>query len=318
MPAPAAARPLLLVLAHGVGPAELAALGPMAAGVEPLPAALPDRPIAAVLGEFDATRELTDLGVAVDRSAVVLRPAGRSDATAAEVLAGRPAGPADVTLFEARDVLAAAMVGGRAAAAAAATWLGDLLQRLATILRRGDPPELWFVGLGAPIATATTFDLAAAWRRHVLPPLGDDLTLRVGPASAIVRGANQRALDRAAGLLQQTPFARHVTLTPCATGTLHLEARRGVAFGAERLAARPPLPHEVEGVVWAPLGDLARRKGLTFADVLARFWLRAATLHGEVDEGVAATPNVPETVTVDGATTLASTSATLPEATPRQ
>lgn len=286
-PAP---RPLLLVLAHGVGPAELAALGPLVAGPDPLPVALPDQPIAAVLGDFAATRELTDLGVAVDRSCLVLRPAGRSDATAAETLARRPTGPADVTLFEATDVLAQAMAGGRAAATAAATRLGDLLQRLAAILRHGELPELWFVGLGAPITTATTFDMAAAWRRHVLPPLGDELTLRVGPASATVRGANQRALDRAAELLRQAPFAAHGELAPCATGTLRVVARTGVAFGARRLAARPPLPHEAEGVVLAPLGDLARREGRTLADVLARFWLRAATLHGDRTDAVAPEP----------------------------
>ncbi|MBL9077170.1 MAG: hypothetical protein JNL08_06695 [Planctomycetes bacterium] len=287
-------RPLLCVLAHGIGPRELAAVQAGAAtafGVQPSAAlALPAQPVAALLGDLDAVRYLEDLGVAVDRSCLVLRPAGRTDPTAAGVLARRATGPADVTLFEATDVLAQAAVGGPVAAHAAAVRLGELLARLAAILRRGDAPELWCVGLGAPVAVATTFDVAAAWRRRALPPVGDDLALRVTPGLTTVTAANQRALDLAAHWLQAPPFAAHGTVAADRAGSLQFAARSGVAFGRARFTARAPLPAEAHGVVWAPLGDLARRRDLAFADVIARFWLRAAALHADLDDALALEP----------------------------
>lgn len=287
MPPSADRPPLLLVLAHGVGARELdraraaAGLGEM----PPVPVQLPARPVAALLGELGATDELTGLGVAVDRSCLVLRPAGRDDATAAAELARRATGPADVTLFEARDVLAQARTGGATAAAAAAARLGDLLVELARVLRRGDAPETWIVGLGAAVAVRTTFDLASAWSERVVPVLGDRTALRVSDRAAFVATANYRAREILVHRLAEPPFAAHGAVAPGEHGELRFEAGPSVAFGRAPIAARGPLPHEAGGFVQAPLGDLARRSALAFADVMVRFWSRAALLHADLGDG---------------------------------
>jgi hypothetical protein len=275
---------LLLVLADGIGERELLQVrtGATWSGTMPTaPLRLPGDPVAAVLGGLGAAHELHDLGVAVDRSSLVLRPAGRTDATAIAGVARRTTGPADVTVFAARDALPQAMVGGPVAVAAAAQQLGALLDHLGTVLRRGDAPEVWFVGLGSPVAVHRTFDLAAAWRGHVLPPLAHELTLHHTPGSATVHADNQRALDLAANTLRRAPFARHGRVQAVANGQLHFTAAPHVAFGPRPLAARAPLPHEANGIACAPLGDLVRKADLHLADVMARFWLRAATLHVE-------------------------------------
>jgi len=289
---------LLLVLAHGVGERELAPLRAGAAWSGTMPTAplqLPEHPVAAVLDDFDAARQLHDLGVAVDRSSLVLRPAGRTDATAILGAAQRATGPADVTLFEARDVLQQAMVGGPVALAAAAQQLGALLDTLGAVLRRVDAPEVWLIGLGSPVGVRTTFDLAAAWREHVLPPLANELTLHHMPGSATVRADNQRALDLAANTLRRAPFAQNGRVQAIANGQLHFTAAPHVAFAARPLAARAPLPHEANGIACAPLGDLVRMPDLDLAQLMARFWTRAAALHVELtDDAVEARTAAPQ------------------------
>jgi len=309
----AADRPLLLVLAHGIGARELDHVRGDSAWGGTLPTAplrLPEQPLQVAL-DGGAAAELRDLGIAVDRSSVVLRPAGRSDATAVETIARRATGPAEVTLFAANDVLAQAAVGGAVAAAAAAERLGALLDHLGVLLRRGDAPEVWFVGLGSPVTVSTTFDLAAAWRHHVLAPLAHDLTLHGGPGAATVRADNQRALDLAVDRLRRAPFARHGRARQIGNGQLQFAAAPGVAFGPRRIAARAPLPHEANGIACAPLGDLARAPDLDLAQLMARFWLRAAARHVEVDDtdlaarvAVAAPAGPPAAPTADRAAAL--------------
>ncbi len=287
-----AAHPLLLVLAHGIGEPELTQLrnaGSWSGTLPKAPVRLPDAPVTSVL-QAGAAAELRDLGVAVDLSPLLLRPAGRTDATAAELLARRATGPADVTVFEATDVLLQAMAGGPVAAAAATQQLAALLDRLVALLRRGDAPEIWCTGLGSPVAVRTTFDLAAAWHRHVLPPLTNDLRLHGTPAAATVHGDNQRALDIAADLLRRAPFAPHGRVRTLGNGQLQFTAAPGVAFGARPLAARAALPHEANGIACAPLGDLVRTPELDLAQLMARFWLRAAALHVDLAEAVAPQP----------------------------
>jgi hypothetical protein len=314
-----AARPLLLVLAHGIGATELARLrGSGFGGAMPAAAVrLPDLPVQEVL-TAGAAHELQDLGVAVDRCCLTLRPAARTDATAVEMLAQRATGPAEVTLFEARDILAQAMLGGPVAAAAAAEQFAALVERLGAVLRRGDAPELWFVGLGSPVAVHTTFDLAAAWQQHVLPPLADDLTLRTTPGEATVRADNQRALDLAAHALQRAPFASRGRVRSIGNSQLQFVADPGIAFAPHRLAARAPLPHEANGVACAPLGDLARAPELDLAQVLARFWMRAAALHADVADAITHEPvGASKPTTVDSVTpSRSSTPADLPAPTP--
>lgn len=281
---------LLLVLAHGIGPRELPRLHGDTAGLRSLPTAplrLPDHPVGLVLGALDAVRELEDLGIGVDRSAVVLRPRGRTDATALACLTRRVTGPAEVTVLEAQDVLAQAIAGGPTAARAAEQQLSAQLERLTAHLRRGDPPEVWFVGLGAPVAVQVTFDFLTAWRRRVLVPLAHDLVLAGDAGTVTVRADNQRALELATAALHEPPFARHGHVRPLGNGRLQFTAAPSVAFARRRVTARAPLPHEANGVACAPLGDLLRVPDLDLAQLMARFWLRAAAQHGDVGEAPA-------------------------------
>ena len=239
---PGSPRPLLLVLAHGVGERELATVRDAAGWRTDLghaSLALPGNPVRDCLHELDATADLRNLGIDVDRSSLLLRPAGRTDETAMQALAGRALGPAPVTLFEATSVLAQAIAGGTHAALVAAAELGTMLTRLGTRVRRGDLPEVWLIGLGSAAAVHTTFDLDAAWQQHVLAPLADDLALRLLPGLATILGDNQRALDLAAHTLGNAPFARHGHLLPRRPGRLRFAAGAGIAFGKRRTCARP-------------------------------------------------------------------------------
>ncbi len=149
---------------------------------------------------------------------------------------------------------------------------------------------MWFVGLGSPVAVRTTFDFVTAWRRRVLAPLSHDLTPIVSAGMVIVRADNQRALDLATAALHEPPFARHGRLRQIGNGRLQFTAAPGVAFAPHPVAARAPLPHEANGIACAPLGDLARAPDLDLAQLMARFWLRAAALHVVVAETPQATP----------------------------
>lgn len=278
-------RPLLLVLAHGIGEDEFDAVRaaltdePLA---PPAPIGLPGHPVSAVLHRLDATAELRELGVTVDRRALVLRPSGRTDATAVEALASRPMGPAAVTLFESVDVLAQAAIGGRPAARRQAAQFGAAIARLRDLLRRGDRPETWLVGLGSPHAVHTTFDFARAWHERIVPPLAREVRVDVFAGSAMVTATNVRALEFVAAVLQRSPFAAHTTAVPADGCRLCCRARDGVAFGRQRVAARAPAAHEANAVFAAPVGDSVRARGIPFDELIGRFWMRAATLHGEV------------------------------------
>lgn len=275
------ARPLLCVFAHGVGAAELARLQ----ADLPALAAAPATPLAGAidlaadgLGPLDATDRLRDAGVAVDRSAVVLRPAHRSDRTAIDLLAQRPTGPAPVTLFAAGDLpLLAAREGVRGLRVGLAQ-LGDDLRRLGLVLRRGEAPELWLIGLGSLVPVRASFDFAAAFGRHLPPPLGRDLQLHVAAGAARVVAANRRALVLAARALARPPFAAHVAVGAGAAGTLRCLARPGVAFGRRPVVARTARSDEAAPVAALPVPHHASEP-LDVAGVMARFWLRAAALH---------------------------------------
>lgn len=294
MTANPAPRPLLLVLAHGVGEAELVAMRATADACNlaaPAAIALPPHPIQVLLQDHDAARELHDLGVAVDRQSLVVRPSGRTDASAIERIARRATGPAPVTLFEATSVLQQAVAGGPTAALDAARQLGSQLVHLARVLRRGDLPEVWFVGLGAAAPVRTTFDLAAAWQAHVLPPRAHDLMLHVRPGVATITGSNQRALDLVAAQLRGAPFADFGKVEATSTtGQLALRAHAGVAFGRHGMAARAAHPDEARGVFAAPIGATMQQRGIGFAELLARFWMRAAALHVPVQVDGDTTP----------------------------
>ncbi len=279
-------RSLLLVLAHGVGDHELAALRATlgAAALAPTAAMrVPDHPVDALLRSLDATASLRDLGVGVDRSSLVLRPRGRDDATAAEVIGRRATGPAAVTLFASTDVLARAMLGGATAARDAARDLGTLFARLCERLRRGDPTETWFVGLGSPEPVHTTFDVEAAWRARIVAQLADETSLRVTDGVAFVAATNRRAMELAIARMHRAPFA--ACGTPVETGPAQFvfRARPGIAFGRERLAARAPHAADAKAVFAAPCGDSVRARGLSFDELVARFWMRAASLRADID-----------------------------------
>ena len=271
--------PLLLVVAHGVGARELTEIDATALDLpRAAPVELPSDPVRTLAFECDASDALADLGVAVDRRSLLLRPRGRTDATAIERLAERPTGPAPVTVFESTGVLDAAVVGGIRAAAAAARQLGDTLAAARSRLRRGDPPEVWFVGLGSAAPVGAMFDFAAAWRRRVAAPLARDLRVEMAAGAVRIAGANHRALQLAASVLACAPFDRHGEATAPSRGEVVFRARAGTAFGERPVAARATNTRTSTGVFAAPVGDTARRGGLAFAELLARFWMRAALL----------------------------------------
>lgn len=302
MPPP---RPLLFVFAHGIGAHEFDAIGGAQdddALAPPAAIELPEHPVATVLRRLDAAAELRDLGITVDRRSLVLRPQGRSDASAIEALAHRVKGPAAVTLFESFDVLAHAAIGGLPAARRQAAQLAAAVARLRDLLRRGDRPETWFVGLGSPHAVHTTFDFARAWHERIVPPLADEVRLGLSAGSATITAANVRSLDLVAALLRRSPFAAHATAAAAGGCRLHCRARQGVAFGRHRVAARAPEAHEANAVFAAPVGDSVRNRGIPFDELIGRFWMRAATQHGDV---VAPTPTRTPTESVQRAGEIA-------------
>lgn len=277
---------MLLVVAHGVGARELDGMDPAAHRLGPVTTiTLPPDPIGELLHGGDATNELHDLGVAVDRSALVLRPAGRTDATVVARLGERATGPAPVTLLEWFDVLEAAAIGGAAATTAAMARARDLLTTSHERLRRGDAPETWFVGLGSAMPVHTTFDFGRAWNERIVPPLARELHVRVRPDVVTIHGDNRRSLDLAADWLDRSPFARIGTLAAAGPSRLRFFANDGIAFGDRRMAARTTNARSTVGVVAAPASRSALHGSDAFGTLLARFWMRAAELHvPEVDE----------------------------------
>lgn len=282
-------RSLLFVLAHGVGEHELAALRTALGPDDIAPAAgmqVPDHAVDVLLRSLDASTTLRDLGVVVDRSNLVLRPRGRDDGTAALAIERRPTGPAAVTLFASTDVLTRAARGGPSAALEAARDLGALLARLRGRLRRGDPTETWFVGLGSPEAVRTTFDLETAWQERIVAGLAEETSLRLADGVAFVAAANRRAMELAFSRMRRPPFATHGTPIETGPAQFVLRARPGVAFGRERVAARAVHAADAAAVFAAPCGDSVRARGSSFDELLARFWMRAATLHAECADEV--------------------------------
>jgi len=280
-------RPLLLVVAHGVGEPELASLDAASLDLPaPAPLPLPPDPVAVLRHAGDATESLHDLGVAVDRTALLLRPAGRTDATVVARLGERATGPAPVTLLEFAGVLEAAAIGGAAAARRATTQLQDLLVTCRERLRRGDAPETWLVGLGSPTPVGTTFDFLRTWRERAVARLENELSVRVRAGVVTIDAANCRALDLAAAHLARPPFAALGTPILAGPGRLRFHANHGVAFGERRLAARAPNHRATTGIVAAPASRSRVAGDDPFATLLARFWLRAAELQpSEVDAG---------------------------------
>lgn len=265
------------MFAHGVGERELAATRPFFGQDLPrsVAIALPERPVRLLLDDFDATDELRNLGVTVDRSALLLRPARRTDATAADRVGAGPMGPASATLFESTDVLGAARIGGERAALAASTQLGCLVARLAERLRRGDLPEIWLLGSGSPEPVHTTVDPGPLLDRHLPPPLAGELTVRTAAGSVVIAAANTAALLHAARTLAAPPFSGWGTVR-IDDNEARLSAHRGYAFGRRRLAARMPHAKDAVGVVAAPLGSTTPATGIPFEQLIARFWMRAA------------------------------------------
>jgi len=281
--------PLLLAFAEGVGPDALTALRlhgePAGSVVVPL-ADVPANPIACLLGPFDAVVELRDLGVAVDRSSVLFRAANMPDAAVIAALSGRVTGPADVTVLAFSSVLDAARAGGNAAVPRARIELGALLEAAGDRLRSGERPELWLVGLGDPQPVHTTFDVERHFVARVPAPLSQQLQLLVGEAAATVIGENQRALDLARELLGKPPFRGCGTTVLPRPGALQFVASAGFAFGSTRVAGRAAHRNEATAAVLLPAAARTAARSIDFRGLLARFWMRAATLHGH-DESVA-------------------------------
>ena len=233
--------PLLLAFAEGVGAASLTALRlhgcPAGAVLLPL-TDVPDDPAACLLGPGDASAELRDLGVPLDRSSLLFRSTNRSDDAAVAALSCRATGQAPVSVLELESVLVAARAGGLAAVPKGLTRLSTLLEAAADRLRSGDRPEIWLVGFGDVHAVHTMFDVAHHWHRRIAAPLGQQLRLRVTGEAATVIASNQRALDHARELFTSAPFVAHGAVTTVRPDTLRFAAGTGIAFGAQRVGAR--------------------------------------------------------------------------------
>ncbi len=294
-PVTTAARPLLLLLAHGLHARDLGGLrAAEPASATPLELTdLPRDPEDFVLGAGDASGPLWDLGIAVDRSGLALRPRGRSDQIVLENLRRRPTGPAPVTLLSSTAARDVALGGGDRNRAVAE--LDAFLQTARGILRAGDPPEVWLVACGAVEAALVTFDFAGDWERHFAWPWRQELRATVRAEQVTVRATSQRALEHAAAVLQRPPFRGHGALTLPAPGELQFTACTGVAFGRRRLTART----STGGRAAALIPDTGEHvpPTLPFTDWLARFWLRALALHAPAERRVAATPKVAATRT---------------------
>jgi len=278
-----APRPLLLVLAHGLRAADLGGL----TAAEPATTTpveltgLPLEPERFVLGGGDASGALWDLGIAVDRSNLTLRPRGRDDRTALENLRRRPTGPAPVTLISttvARDIALGGGDPGRAVAEVDA-----FVAAVRDALRAGDRPEVWLVACGAVETAMVTFDFAGHYERRFAWPWRQELRATVTSEQVTIRAANHRALAHAAAQLQQPPFRGHGTLSAPTADTLRFAACPGVAFGRHRLAARPSLA--TTGAALVPDTGETLPATLPFAELLVRFWLRAEALHAPADAG---------------------------------
>lgn len=271
---------LLFVLAHGVGRASFTALR-AAIGCRPheLPLAAPagrEDAIGLLAGAADATPQLRDLGVEVDRSSVVLRPAASCDAAVVSALAARARAPAPVTVLELRSVLDTAVTAGEGAARRAVAELAELVAAAADALTRaGGPTETWLVGLGEPVPVARTFDFAGAWRRSAAAPLGRELSVAVGLDRAHLRAATASARDLAVDVLRRPPFRGAGVVADGWDGPRFL-AEPGVAFGSRRVLARPPHPHEAAPVALLPRAPRAADAELDLRGLIARFWMRAA------------------------------------------
>ena len=289
-----ASRPLVLVLAHGLRARDLAGLSCIeSAAATPLAVTeVPDDPEQFLAGEGDASATLFDLGVAVDRSSLTLRPRGRTDAMVLETLRHRPTGPAPVTLLSTRAALDQALGGGDLRHAVAE--VDAFVQQARTILRAGDLPEVWLCACDAAQTARVTFDFAGHYERAFGWPWRQSLHASVRAERAVVRADDQRALEHAAAVLGRAPFRSHGELSQPAPGTLHFTARGGVAFGRRRLAARRGTSSRATALL--PTTGEPLPQTLTFAEWLTRFWLRAQALHAPADRaraqrGAAAAPS---------------------------
>lgn len=274
----ASPRPLLLLIAHGLRAQDLAGLtAAEPAAATPLQlTGVPTEPERVIAGAADASAALWDLGIAVDRSPVCLRPAGRSDTSALENLRRRPTGPAPVTLLTSTFAHDLGLAEGRTRDYAIAE-VDAHLQTAKQILRSGDQPEVWLLACGAWEPVLVTFDFAGAWQRRFAWPWRRSLRASVAAERATIVANDQQALQCAAAVLQRSPFREHGTLTMPRAGTLTFTARAGVGFGRRRVFARPSTSTCAAALTpnsGEPLPD-----ELPFEEWLARFWLRAQSLH---------------------------------------
>lgn len=278
------AHPLLLALVDGVSPAQLRAVAHAAELPvrSELPLHLPaDGDAAAGLAGLDATAPLRDLGLAVDRRSLCLRPRWRGDEAGLEWLGRRPAGPAAVTMLHLRDpLLEAALHGPESAAAAAAT--GHLLAQLQTAQRRlrdGEQPETWLLATGSLVPVHTTFHFGRALRRRLAwPRRGHRSTITVLPELARVHPDCEHTRQRLIATLQAPPFARYGQLADCPRGDeLWFVPFDGCALGSTPLRGRRDLSLCLDAAALLPV-PVRTERALTLAGVMARLCMRAVEL----------------------------------------
>ncbi|MCA8973217.1 MAG: hypothetical protein KDC98_00775 [Planctomycetes bacterium] len=271
---------MLLAIVHGVGPCTIAALR-VAAGLPEAAAAIPmpagDTDWQHFFGDDgDATPWLRDVGVAVDRSNLVLRPAHWSDADAIAGIDRRPTGPAQVTILELRAVLESCRRSGPAALPAAIGHAADRLRHIADRLRAGDPCEIWLLGLGELEPVSRSFDFDREWRRGLPPPLGDELSTIIAPAVVTIGTTSLEATERARATLASPPFRGKGTGVVMNPFRLEFRASHGLAFGARRQPMRAAHREEATTVAVLPRPTREPALPLDLRGFVARFWLRAS------------------------------------------
>jgi len=304
---------LLLVVAHGVGanalrvlrahdglPRCAVSLGRSSEGATTL-----------LRGCADAVPLLRELGVATDRSSLVLRSTTACDDSAIAALSRRPTGPANATILELRSVVQAGLTAGLDAVPAALSQLAERIAAAARRVRSGEPTEVWLLGLGDLQPVTATFDFERAWQDSKAAPIARELESQVGLGCVTIRASNERARDIARDVLTREPFRQFGSVTTTFDLQLRFLAAANVAFGRERVAARPPDREEAELQALLPRQPRASEIALDLRTMIARFWMRAAA-HADL-RAVTPVTSVPTTgappagtvpASVDGATSL--------------
>lgn len=267
-------------------------------------------------GAADATPLLRELGVAVDRSSLVLRSTASCDDQAIATLSRRPTGPAHATILELRSVVETGVAAGLDAVPAALSLLAQRIARTALRVRSGEPTEVWVLGLGDLQPVATTFDFEPAWRHSRAGPIAGELEVLIGLGCVTLRATNQRARDIACGVLTGWPFRQYGSVTEEFDQRLRFVAAPSVAFGRRRVAARPPNREEAGLQALLPRAPRAAEIAPDLRAMIARFWMRAAA-HASLGHAAPAPDTSPATAaptSVDGAASLVKGSTPAPGA----